>query len=349
MSFYQRRYAGMVETRPIAASEIPTAQEILSSLIAPQLRSKCAVAEMLRRITYAQHEDDVAASSILERVLRKANAFAPVSLRPTFTQIIDNFETFESLVWSSKWAASGFPVVKPTDRLAASLMATTLPSNIDGTVQPPWKAFAVMLPSFVEFDDPFAGTDRGLWVEVLCGNHLRVQYDPSARYGWFLRVRGEKGTVLHMVRGEHTLFDESSPEANEQLNAEPFSVQMSNRDHRALELVTRLVGGICLELSDPARLLSSRRGKGHSRCHRETGAPPEPRVYELARAVMLDVRNDVKDFLSGKRRNSPTVQVLVRGHWKMQAHGPRGELRKAIHVEPYWRGPELAPVLGKVS
>ncbi|MBF0306746.1 MAG: hypothetical protein HQL41_13970 [Alphaproteobacteria bacterium] len=41
------------------------------------------------------------------------------------------------------------------------------------------------------------------------------------------------------------------------------------------------------------------------------------------------------------------VRLLVRGHWKSQVHGPGMTLRKLIHVEPYWRGPEMAELVDR--
>lgn len=35
-------------------------------------------------------------------------------------------------------------------------------------------------------------------------------------------------------------------------------------------------------------------------------------------------------------------RIMVRGHWKQQAHGPKMSLRKLIHIEPYYKGPEDA-------
>jgi hypothetical protein len=37
----------------------------------------------------------------------------------------------------------------------------------------------------------------------------------------------------------------------------------------------------------------------------------------------------------------------VRGHWRNQAHGPAMGLRKFIHIEPYWKGPEAAEIINK--
>ena len=60
--------------------------------------------------------------------------------------------------------------------------------------------------------------------------------------------------------------------------------------------------------------------------------------------MRVDVREAVRGFVAGTRRTAPAVQVLVRGHWKRQAHGPAMAQRKMIHIEPYWRGPEDAPI-----
>lgn len=51
----------------------------------------------------------------------------------------------------------------------------------------------------------------------------------------------------------------------------------------------------------------------------------------------------------GGQSSAPRIDVrlLVRGHWKNQAHGPGMTLRKLIHVEPYWRGPEMAELVDR--
>jgi hypothetical protein len=41
-------------------------------------------------------------------------------------------------------------------------------------------------------------------------------------------------------------------------------------------------------------------------------------------------------------RGAPTVQVMVRGHNRMQACGPRHSQRRKTWIRPHWRGPEAA-------
>jgi hypothetical protein len=43
------------------------------------------------------------------------------------------------------------------------------------------------------------------------------------------------------------------------------------------------------------------------------------------------------------------VRSLTSGHWKRQACGEKGKERKLIWIEPYWRGPEAAPITRKIA
>ncbi len=72
------------------------------------------------------------------------------------------------------------------------------------------------------------------------------------------------------------------------------------------------------------------------------------RICYVGRALKVDCRQAVKRFLStgaGKKGGPQTVQTLVRGHHKKQPFGPRSTLRKVIWREPFWRGPEDAPIM----
>jgi hypothetical protein len=244
-----------------------------------------------------------------------------------------------------RWADQGFHVVRVSERLAASMMATTCTIN-DGTLLPPWKTFMILPPPILRFDGPHGGkeTVRRIW--VMTTPLARFSEHPESRFGWFIAAFGEK-TMLHCVRSEGELFAEPSggvPGIDHALRMETTAA-----DDRVTELIQRLVGGVCLEMSDPSTLDAAKRGKAHSRSTSREGGPPEPRIYELMRAVTLDVRDEIQAYVEGRRSTRPSVQVLVAGHWKRQRCGPGGADRKVIHVEPYWRGPELAPILAKAD
>jgi hypothetical protein len=65
------------------------------------------------------------------------------------------------------------------------------------------------------------------------------------------------------------------------------------------------------------------------------------RVFDVGTEVQID--NEFKSYVrTGKGTGaSLTYRVLVRGHWRNQAHGPAMTLRKQKWIEPHIRGTEL--------
>jgi hypothetical protein len=130
----------------------------------------------------------------------------------------------------------------------------------------------------------------------------------------------------------------------------PFSVMSQSIDHLssrddedpATTLICRYVVGVCLEMVSYRE--SNSFGTGTQPIKTNRRGEPECRVFTLRRDVKVDCRDAVRSYCRGVSPNAPSVQSLVRGHWKRQAHGPGYEQRKFIFVEPYWRGPEDGPI-----
>lgn len=100
-----------------------------------------------------------------------------------------------------------------------------------------------------------------------------------------------------------------------------------------------------LSVPDTQRDLRAKERKARaSNAAREARGEPTSWTYVLGGNVRVDVRSAVRDYVE-RGGSPPSVQSLVRGHWKRQPHGPELSLRKWIHVEPYWRGPEDAPIV----
>lgn len=87
--------------------------------------------------------------------------------------------------------------------------------------------------------------------------------------------------------------------------------------------------------------------------HRSNKTERRKFEYEVSRASQLPyivVGGVVRPMV---RPSGPRTAVLsktrslVSGHWKEQAHGPQRSLRKLIHVEPYFRGPEMADLVDR--
>jgi hypothetical protein len=275
------------------------------------------VRERLAAATYAPEDRMFAEASVRE---------ASERMRTSPTEGVD-------MIALALWAEAGFPRVQMGHRLGASLLATHVPDEILEEVRPPWPAFQVDVPVGL-LHRTVDGVDRAVTsVIVSCDD---------GRWAYFaLREGGTAGFRRGMSAEQ--IVRELRPD---DFDAEAPFPMLADSDQRLTALIGRLVVNVSLELSSPDReVRETGAGHGHwaSRQRRGSPVPIGPRIYRLLRDVKVDVRAALLGYIRGGGQ-SPTVQVLVRGHWKHQAHGPGLTLRKRIHVEPYWRGPEDAPI-----
>jgi hypothetical protein len=220
------------------------------------------------------------------------------------------------------WAESGFPTIEPSHRLAASLMATSIPEeHVDEFVRMPWRCFGFHIPDgLVSRGDGFGLTlharDGVFKVMDIHSGQLHIGFEPTLA-GWISKITPRYNTDL--------------------------TVEETDHQFRSAELTGRLLLGICLEMSAyrPSEAAGS---TSSATIHRATKEGIYPSVFKLTRDVKVDARKAVREYAAGQRRVNPAVRVLVRGHWKMQAHGPDRTERRMIHIEPYWRGDDDAPV-----
>jgi hypothetical protein len=111
-------------------------------------------------------------------------------------------------------------------------------------------------------------------------------------------------------------------------------------------MIRNLVRGVCLSIADPEQNRKPGTGGHSSKKKQRHGAPVfDVDRFLLAAPVSIDLREHVAAVSSGRASAAPTVQFLVRGHWRQQAHGPARAQRKTIWIEPHWKGPEGSRVL----
>lgn len=220
------------------------------------------------------------------------------------------------------WVSCGMPLLQPTHKLAASLMATTVPKEHVPDVVVPWPTF------FVEIPDG-----------LLPALGATLAYVGLVPYGG-------KPTVCVFTKhhARATLFGlDSLADLSDYM---PFkSTERDEEAERVMKLLGRLLLGCMIELDSDEHKKRVSRGPNASATdslHRG-GKIPSSWVFQIKRDVKVDVRAFVRDYVE-KGGKSLSVQCLVRGHRKRQPYGPKGSLRKWIHVEPYWKGPEDAPV-----
>lgn len=74
-------------------------------------------------------------------------------------------------------------------------------------------------------------------------------------------------------------------------------------------------------------------------------------AHRVVGAGLVPFRRSVEGgrerFASPGAGRQLTSRHVVRGHWKLQAHGERGSSRKLVWVEPYVRGPRLTELLNR--
>lgn len=242
------------------------------------------------------------------------------------------------LLSAFRWVGCGLPVVTMGHKYAAALLATTVPEEVYEHVILPWRAFAIQVPDNLLFCD----SNRGGLSQV---RSIMVQrLDESAASKWVYIALTENVLLWRFCPDiKDLLLERLTTNVYENLS---FMLDINDIDSRVSAMIGRLIVNSCLAMSDPSNLkgpsTSSRKPgcKGKRRQEREE---PSMRTYVLGKTITLDCRNAVAAYCRGDRQ-PPSVQVLVRGHWKMQPCGAGRYQRKLIHVEPYWRGPQDAPI-----
>ncbi len=256
-----------------------------------------------------------------------------------------------------KWTANGLPLIEPSHKLAASLMATSIPSEITahGALETsPWSTFAVMIPSnLVRISAVGKGGDSCVFWEPdtvfveTCDDFTRLLIFSikGSFLTWCFSELAEMGESTHDEFEEELWSMYSSGEVSDVKPVGTTAERMAVSNARAQALISRLVAGVCLELDQPKyrEVIAEGRKTGEAR----KSKTPKAWTFKLTRDVKVDCREWVRAYVRGDSESRPYVQSLVRGHHKLQAHGPGSLLRKRIHIEPYWRGDEDAPIAVK--
>lgn len=258
------------------------------------------------------------------------------------------------LMQQGRWAMSGYPTVAPTHRAAASWMATNYGDASGLDIVVPWPAWVVRLPSDMLFITDDFGKAHSL--ELLSVTNLPEEDANPARKGrggWYYTlstgvVATEDGpdalTLWGFGMALHDLCADELPKGGQSW----ATVKESETDARSEMFARRLILGMCLHFADPKNKGAgrSRRTKPSKR-QRAEDMLPDYKLWDMRSDISIDVVRAVTHFARTGNGSSPKVQGMVCGHGKWQAYGAKRALRRWIHVAPYWRGPEDAPVISR--
>lgn len=220
------------------------------------------------------------------------------------------------------WMGYGFPSVEVGHKLSASLMCTNFPRGILNETELPWGCFQITVPDHLGF-----ATQSVIVVNV----------KPMVGVFCF----GEHHMQTHSAESLASLLDEVPD-----VEVESYGGLSSREGAREANMVSRLVGGVALELAGAGITESEKRiGARPCKAPGRNGQPPASWVFRLTRPVVMDARDVVRRYLSGEsNRAAPSFQHMVIGHYKNQPCGPGRAQRAWIHVEPYWRGDPDSPI-----
>ena len=242
--------------------------------------------------------------------------------------------------WAAEWARIGYPLIQPSHTYGAALMATQVPRDMD--IRPPWSTFMVSVPDGLVHLVNRAKEEEPVRFMLCFWQHDRWTFVAPA-----LSVEYSRTCLtldkLSLDRLEASGGWDWSPEAlamADRYKLETAPTLIDEQDERAGQCLSRLLLNACIAMSDPTAVKQV--GKSHQW---KPGAPlpKSPRVFELHRPVNIDCRPTIRRFISTGTR-LPSVQWLVRGHWRNQAHGAGHSQRRLTWIEPHWKGAEDAPL-----
>lgn len=246
---------------------------------------------------------------------------------------------------SAKWVDGGCRIITTNAKYFAAMAHTSIPADAFTDLEVPWPAFVVEWPSglcvgsdgydyntalFAQFDAP--------WI-LPNGSVCHVS---SAMYITSQRIAGTPD--LHRVGPislADLLFKDDLPEEQTLL---PGDVTRNDGDVQIQEMVARACAGLLFTMQHTRNWKTSPFSSPVARGRLRSSPPPHRTIY-VGRPIALDATDAVRSRASGKTSKGPSVQTLVRGHLKRQAFGASRSARKIVWIEPYWRGPEDAPIL----
>ena len=241
---------------------------------------------------------------------------------------------YHHMMCGLRWLDCGFPAIKISPRWAAAALCTRPSEDVLEGIQPPWPAFRIIMPK-----EPllyFKIEDEGPEAEPEPVETILVKHFPS-NGGWFHSTVTTKGATS-------MTFGERSTHLGLDLDLGQGAWVNSTQ-----KLAGRLIASVVCALAEKNNLTKIDKAIHEQYEHRSKGRSaifPVTREFQLTEQVDVDLTEHVRSFQLGERHKGKKleVQFMVIGHRKMQAHGPGRSLRKQIWVQPYWKGPENAPI-----
>jgi hypothetical protein len=239
------------------------------------------------------------------------------------------------------WVASGLPRVRLTAKQAAAMMVTDTPDFVLKDFHSPFAGFYIEIPPGLLYSDQGehkVPITKVFWASIPVSLNSGVAtYSYYASAGSVALWQVQKDLAQFINLDGYVRMPPAS-EFELALLAPETSLDLKTR-----VLLGRLVLNSCAYLSEPAGY-SKVSGKKNS--HKKRGSVlPLVQLYTMTNEVVHDFSGAVKEYVACGKSGTPLrIQFVVPGHFKQQPYGPRSSLRRRQWIQPYWRGPEDAPI-----
>lgn len=290
--------------------------------------------------------------------------------------------------WTACWAQMGFPTFNLAGSVLTALLLTDSHKLLVDDAPWPFDSFAVILPSPIEFLGPdnqtvlegrllvvhrylsprdekdseamntaFEDAFQAAKIRRYESTVVTVDFSPkSVPLEWKTVVRLVSPKGVSIFQNDHLPTMGSDETLARWLYCEQNKEKLNlleEKDKTATQIMARVVANLSFYL---ASLKDHNHYPKHKMCKRSSG---EHTFYDVplqdseGRVIKLqkELREAAHAFVAQGRRPQGWElhsRISVRGHFKMQPHGPRMSLRKRIFVPPHRRGPEsrdIAPSL----
>lgn len=288
--------------------------------------------------TYGKRKTDSEAVDWIVKAL--SSATSPIG-RPMYPNEV------ACLLCTTKWIDCGSPTLIADPKYAAAMMCTRITETFKEELIIPWKSFRIDVPEgLLDHDEnryeciTVASFELGP-KHAFPRAHLLLQGTQCEDLITEVSFAPDLGTLLFDVL-DPIVTTESGEEAN--IASMPGAEQSRIK---AMRMAMRLVVGLLYTMQYTQHFKRLPRSLNDSRSSLRNG-PPRHRTIYFGRPISYDARPAVREYVArGERRGPASVQTLVRGHYKRQVVGVSRSGRRVIWVEPYWRGPEDAPILAR--
>lgn len=282
--------------------------------------------------TYAvRPNDDNFASNVTHRIVA-LDGLPPCS---------SGFDQTTQYSGAARWVDGAATTITSSHKFFAAMASTTLSRESYEDVRVPWPAFMINVPSGCL--TTVAGVDY-TWIFFCVLRGILARFpDGSSRptqYATLHLMSDSSPDTLHVQKVSddavaEVLFDDLGSDGS-----------LSEEESRIIASAKRAAVGLLYTMQHTNNFRALRSPRREASPGRD--GPPTHRNIFIGAPLSIDCRPALADFHAhGDRHAPPSVQTLVRGHYKRQVIGVSRGGRKVIWVEPYWRGPECAPILSR--